>query len=93
MSMSAIVISLQDYKQKKYMKMTRQQMYGLPKEILLQQLIDYYEAVKKDPFSLSIAMWGEDLMDVISSRALTRELHDLAETHKEKGPAAVFKMD
>lgn len=91
--MSSNVISLQDYKQKKYMKMTRQNLFQLPKHELLQQLIDYYEAVKKDPFSLAIAMWGEDLMDAISARALTKELHDLAENHKEKGPAAVFKMD
>lgn len=75
------------------MLMPKQRLFYLSKAELLQQLIDYYEAVKKDPFSLSIALWGEDLMDVISMRALTRELTDLAENHKQKGPSAVFQLD
>lgn len=73
--------------------MSKQKLFYLTKAELLEQLIDYYEAVKKDPFSLSIALWGEDLMDVISERALTRELQDLAEQHKVNGPAAVFKLE
>lgn len=91
--MSAKIISLKEYKQKKNMLMPKQKLLYLSKAELLQQLIDYYEAVKADPFSLSIALWGEDLMDVISMRALTKELTDLAENHKNNGPAAAFDLE
>ncbi len=91
--MDAKVISLKEYRMNKNMMMPKQKLLYLSKAELLEQLIDYYEAVKKDPFSLSIALWGEDLMDVISMRALTRELSDLAENHKRKGPSAVFQLD
>lgn len=87
------VVHLADYKKKKAMNMTKHQLYQLSKAELLDQLIQYYETVKKDPFSLSIALWGEDLMDVISARALTRELSDLAEQHRLQGPTRVFKLD
>lgn len=91
--MSQKVVSLIDYKKQKYLLMPKQKLFYLPKEELLEQLISYYEAVKKDPFSVPVALWGEDLMDVISTRALTRELQDLAETHKTQGYEATFKFD
>ena len=84
---------MQDYKIKKNMLLPKQKLLYLSKAELLAQLIDYYEAVKKDPFSLSIALWGEDLMEVISMRALTRELSDLADEHMKNGAAAAFKFD
>lgn len=87
------VISLKEYKIKKNIMMPKEKLFYLSKADLLSQLIDYYEAVKKDPFSIDIALWGEDLMDVISMRALTRELTELAERHQEQGPMAVFKLD
>ena len=86
--MAAEVIAISDYKQKKSMSLSKHKLYQLSKAELLDHLIQYYEAVKKDPFSLSIALWGEDLMDVISQRALTRELSALAEDHKKRGPQA-----
>ncbi|HBQ21219.1 MAG: hypothetical protein A2Z91_00280 [Deltaproteobacteria bacterium GWA2_38_16] len=83
---------MNEYKKNKYMKMPKQKLFLLSKTELLEQLIEYYEAVKKDPFSLSIALWGEDLMDVISMRALTKELQDLADTHKKGGAVAAFNL-
>ena len=88
-----IVVSLGEYKKSKFMLMPKQKLFYLSKAELLEQLVSYYEAVKKDPFSLSIALWGEDLMEVISLKALTKELQDLADQHKKEGPRAVFKMD
>lgn len=82
-----------DYKIQRDMMLPKQKLFYLSKAELLEQLIDYYEAVKKDPFSLSIALWGEDLMEVISMRALTKELTDLAETHRTKGPKAAFDLE
>lgn len=93
MSMEAKIFSLKDHKLKKNILLTKQKLMYLSKAELLTQLIEYYEAVKKDPFSLSIALWGEDLMDVISMKALTRELTDLAENHKKNGASSVFKME
>lgn len=87
------VISLKEYKIHKNIMMPKEKLFYLSKTELLSQLIDYYEAVKKDPFSIEIALWGEDLMDVISMRALTRELTELAERHQEEGPLAVFKIE
>ena len=91
--MGAKIISMESYKLQKNLGTPKTKLLHLSKAELLQQLIDYYEAVRKDPFSLPIALWGEDLMEVISMRALTRELSDLAETHQHHGPSAVFKLE
>ncbi|MBI2646571.1 MAG: hypothetical protein HYW85_06055 [Deltaproteobacteria bacterium] len=91
--MSSNVVSLGEYKKNKFMLMPKQKLFYLSKTELLEQLVSYYEAVKKDPFSLSIALWGEDLMEIISMKALTKELQDLADQHKKEGPRAAFKMD
>ena len=91
--MPATIISLGEYKKNKFMIMPKQKLFYLSKAELLEQLVSYYEAVKQDPFSLSIALWGEDLMEIISMRALTKELQDLADQHKKEGPMAAFKLD
>ena len=91
--MSAKVISLKDYRLQKNLLTPKHKLMHMSKAELLDQLIQYYEAVRKDPFSLSIALWGEDLMEIISMRALTRELSELAERHQQKGPSAVFQLD
>ena len=91
--MSANVISLKEYRLQKNLLTTKHKLMHMSKTELLDQMIQYYEAVRKDPFSLSIALWGEDLMEIISMRALTRELTELAERHQQKGALAVFQLD
>ena len=59
---------------------------------LLDELIKFYEAIKKDPCNIELVLWGEDLMEVISERALTKELHELAEDIQNKGPHQIFNL-
>ena len=91
--MQGKLISMQTYLRERRLKMTREKLYSLSKEKLLQELLRYYEDIKRDPFDIESALWGEELMEVISQRALTKDLHELAEKHQTMGPLAAFNLD
>ncbi|HLB59755.1 MAG TPA: hypothetical protein VJL87_06715 [Bdellovibrionota bacterium] len=81
--MSANVVSLAEFRKKKRERLTKEHLFYMSKVQLLQELIRYYEEIKADPFNIELALWGEDLMDVISMRTLSRELHELLDEHEE----------
>lgn len=89
----ANIISLDNYRRRIQKWPARNKLLTMTKTALLEQLLSFYEDVKKDPFDINTALYGEDLMEVIAQRCLTRELHDLAETYLEKGPHAAFKLE
>ena len=86
------VISMQAYLRKRRKCLTREKLYALPKEKLLQELIRYYEDITQDPFDIETVLWGEDLMEVIAEKALTKELHTLAERYLSTGLQSFFEL-
>lgn len=93
MKQSNKIVSLCEYRDLKNQMLTKDKLFYMEKAELLDELIQYYEAIKKDPCNIELALFGEDLMDVISQRALTRELYELAEDYQEKGPHKVFNLE
>lgn len=89
--MGAKVFSLSEYRLTKRQRLTKEMLYFMSKIQLLEELIKYYEEVKINPFDIDLALWGEDLMDVISQRKLSRELHDLLEQYDAEGPLSPLK--
>ena len=90
--MNSKIVDLKNYKEEKLKNLTRQKLYLIEKVELLDELIKFYEAIKKDPCNIELVLWGEDLMEVISQRALTKELHELAENIQSKGPHQIFNL-
>ncbi len=91
--MNSKVIDLENYKEEKLRKKIRQRLYLMEKVELLDELIKFYEGIKKDPCNIELVLWGEDLMEVVSERALTKELHELAENIQSKGPHQIFNLE
>ena len=91
--MGANVVSLGEYRLSKRQKLTKEMLYYMNKIQLLEELIKYYEEVKTDPYDIDLALWGEDLMDVISQRRLSKELHDLLEQYDAEGPLTPLKIN
>ena len=92
LEMSSKVVNLQNYKEEQVKNKARERLYFMEKVELLDELIKFYEAIKKDPCNIELVLWGEDLMEVISKRALTKELHELAEDIQNKGPHQIFNL-
>jgi hypothetical protein len=90
--MGANVISLGEYRLAKRAKLSKDMLYYMSKVQLLEELIRYYEEVKADPYNIDIALWGEDLMEVISQRRLSKELNDLLEENNAEGPLTSLKQ-
>jgi hypothetical protein len=84
--MTSNIYNLSQYREAKERENTKSQLYYIEKVDLLDELIRYYEAIKKDPCNIELALWGEDLMEVISDRALTRELSNLVDEHQQNRP-------
>lgn len=91
--MGAKVVSLSEYRLSKRQSLTKEMLYYMNKIQLLEELIRYYEEVKADPYDIDLALWGEDLMDVISQRRLSKELHDLLDQYEAEGPLSPLKTN
>ncbi len=91
--MRSNIISLKEYREEKIKKLDKQKLYYMDKADLLDELIQYCEAIKKDPYDIQLALWGEDLMEVISERALTKELFDLVDSYQKNGAHKIFQLE
>ncbi|MFC2075308.1 hypothetical protein ACFLRA_03450 [Bdellovibrionota bacterium] len=91
--MSAKVISLSDFRKRKNEQISKEQLFYMDKFKLLDQLVRYYDEIKTNPFDIELALWGEDLMDVISTRCLSRELHDMMDEYEAGSKLKVEPSD
>jgi len=76
------VVSLTAWKlikeQERFVEDYRTNLLTLPKEDLLQELCDFYDLLKTNPFDLPTILRGHCLINIIKNRALTENLQDIA---------------